>query len=96
MLLYRTLVGSRLYGTNRPESDYDWMEVYSSMRSKPRQKINGENDTIKVSLGSFMHMAETGRHQYLEAMFAPQTEIDVFYEMRRRFSSRYSTDCQSL
>lgn len=85
MLLYRTIVGSRLYGTNRPDSDYDWMEVYSSMRAKPRQKVAGENDTIKISLGQFMHYAGTGRHQYLEAIFAPKTDIDMFYDMRRNF-----------
>lgn len=85
MLLYRTLVGSRLYGTNRPNSDYDWMEVYSSMRVKPRQVIQGEDDTIKVTLSTFMTLASEGRHQYLEAMFAPRTDVDIFYDMRSNF-----------
>ena len=85
MLLYRTIAGSRLYGTNRPDSDYDWIEVYSSMRSKPRQAIKGDDDTIKVSLSTFMRLAHEGSHQYLEAMFAPQAEVDMFYDMRQRY-----------
>lgn len=85
MLLYRTVVGSRLYGTNRPDSDYDWMEVYSSMRARPRQVIQGEDDTIKVTLSTFMTLASEGRHQYLEAMFAPKTDVDMFYDMRSHF-----------
>lgn len=85
MILYRTIVGSRLYGTNRPDSDYDWLEVHSSMRSRPRQVIQGDDDTIKVTLSTFMTLASEGRHQYLEAMFSPKTEIDMFYDMRRNF-----------
>lgn len=85
MLLYRTIVGSRLYGTNGPDSDYDWMEVYSSMRARPRQVIQGEDDTIKVTLSTFMTLASEGRHQYLEAMFAPKTDVDMFYDMRSHF-----------
>lgn len=85
MLLYRTIMGSRLYGTNRPDSDYDWIEVYSSMRTKPRQAIKGDDDTIKVNLSTFYTLASEGRHQYLEAMFAPQTEVDMFYDMRSHF-----------
>lgn len=86
MLLYRSLIGSRLYGTHRPDSDYDWIEVYSSMRPKPRQKVIGETDTIKVNLSQFMHFASSGRHQYLESMFNPdRQETDMFYDMRMRF-----------
>lgn len=85
MLLFRTIVGSRLYGTNRPDSDYDWMEVYSSMRARPRQVIQGDDDTIKVTLSTFMTLASEGRHQYLESMFSPQAEVDMFYDMRRNF-----------
>lgn len=85
MLLYRTIAGSRLYGTNRPDSDYDWIEVYSSMRTRPRQAIKGDDDTIKVNLSTFMTLASEGRHQYLEAMFAPRTEVDMFYDMRSHF-----------
>lgn len=85
MILYKTIVGSRLYGTHRESSDYDWLEVHSSMRSRPRQVIQGDDDTIKVTLSTFMTLASEGRHQYLEAMFAPKTDIDMFYDMRRNF-----------
>lgn len=85
MILYRTIVGSRLYRTNRPDSDYDWLEVHSSMRSRPRQVIQGDDDTIKVTLSTFMTLASEGRHQMLEAMFAPKTDVDMFYDMRRNF-----------
>lgn len=82
MLLYRTIVGSRLYGTNRPESDYDWMEVYSSMSGRPTHTVTDKLDVIEVSLGQFMTLAGEGSHQYIEAMYAPQTEVDMFYDMR--------------
>ena len=85
MLLYKTIAGSRLYGTNRPESDYDWIEVYSSMRSRPRHKVTEETDVIKISLSEFMRLAHAGSHQMLEAMFSPRTEIDLFYDMRSRY-----------
>lgn len=85
MLLYRTIVGSRLYGTHREDSDFDYIEVYSSMRTRPRQTITDEKDTIKVNLSTFMTLAGEGRHQYLEAAFAPRTETDMFYDMRRSF-----------
>lgn len=85
MLLYKVLIGSRLYGTHRKTSDYDWIEVYSSMRTRPRQTITDEKDTIKVNLSTFMTLAGEGRHQYLEAAFAPRTETDMFYDMRRSF-----------
>jgi len=32
-----------------------------------------------------MMLASEGRHQYLEAMFAPRSEIDMFYDMRSHF-----------
>ena len=85
MILYRTIVGSRLYGTHKESSDYDWMEVHSSMRTRPRQVIRDDDDTIKVNLSTFMTLASEGRHQYLEAAFAPRTEIDMFYNMRTQF-----------
>lgn len=55
------------------------------MRSRPRHKVTDETDTIKVSLSEFMRLAHEGSHQYLEAMFAPKTEIDLFYDMRLRY-----------
>lgn len=85
MLLYRTIMGSRLYGTNRPDSDYDWLEVYTNMGSKPEQKVTGDLDTLRVSLSTFMTLASEGRHQYLEGMFAPKAEVDVIYDLRRSF-----------
>lgn len=85
MLLYRTIAGSRLYGTHREDSDFDYIEVYSSMRTRPRQTISGEDDTTRMSLSTFVMMASSGRHQVLEAMFAPQAEVDLFYDMRKSF-----------
>lgn len=85
MILYRTIVGSRLYGTHRESSDYDWLEVHSNMRTRPRQVVQDNDDTIKVTLSTFMTLAGEGRHQYLESAFAPKTEVDMFYDMRKNF-----------
>lgn len=84
-LLYKCLIGSRLYGTNRPDSDYDWFEVYSSGRT--RQKVTKEQDVIRTSLTTFMRYAANGAHQHLEAMFAPDACVyaDTFPDLRRSY-----------
>ena len=85
IILNNTIIATTLYTKKSPDSDYDWLEVHSSMRSRPRQVIQGNDDTIKVTLSTFILMASEGRHQMLEAMFAPKTDTDMFYDMRRNF-----------
>lgn len=84
MLLYTTITGSRLYQTHKNGSDYDYIEVYSE-NIKTNHKVTDKTDVTKISLSNFMLLAHEGSHQMLEAMFAPKTEVDLFYDMRSRY-----------
>ena len=85
MLLLRALAGSRLYGTSRPDSDWDWYEVHDHIR--PRQKIVDDQDVTRMDLSTWMRYAEKGTHQALDAMWCPPelTEVDVIRDLRLNF-----------
>jgi hypothetical protein len=75
MLILRTLHGSRLYGLNRPGSDFDWYEVYDHART--RQRISGDQDVTRIGLSEWLAQCDRGVPQALEAMFAPPRFADV-------------------
>ena len=85
MLLLRALAGSRLYGTARPDSDWDWYEVHDHHRA--RQKKSGDLDVIRMGLSQWLLLAEKGTHQALDAMWCPPeiTEIDLIRSFRLSF-----------
>lgn len=88
MLLLRTLAGSRLYGTARPESDWDWYEVHDHVRARQNKTAEGL-DTIKMPLSQWLRLCEKGTHQALDAMWCPPelTEVDRL-GLSYRFSFR--------
>lgn len=88
MLILRVVAGSRLYGTFRPDSDYDWYEVYDKIRSNQCKRDN--QDVIKVGLSRWLELCASGSHQALDAMFAPDefTEVDLFREYRHSYRVR--------
>ena len=75
-LLFRTVHGSRLYGTAHADSDYDWFEVYGFEKGRSKQKITGDLDVVRTSLDSFLWSASRGVPQFLEAMFSTQAEVN--------------------
>jgi predicted nucleotidyltransferase len=75
MLLLRALGGSRLYGTNGPDSDWDWYEVHDHIR--PRQSMNGKQDTIRMPLSKWLLLCEKGTHQALDALWCPASLCEV-------------------
>lgn len=94
-LLLRSVAGSRLYGTSRPESDLDYYEVHSSLPSvsglyKTQQTIVNGVDTTMVSLSQFIELARSGSHQALDAMFSEQVEVDKIEALRQGYRAGYS------
>lgn len=85
MLLLRAVAGSRLYGTNRPDSDWDWYEVHDQIRT--RQTIQDSQDTIRIGLSHWIRLCEKGTHQALDAMWCPPrlTEVDKITAFRLSF-----------
>lgn len=85
MLLLRALAGSRLYGTARPESDWDWYEVHDDIA--PRQRKVGDLDEIRMPLSKWIMLCEKGTHQALDAMWCPPhlCEVDHLTPWRMSF-----------
>lgn len=82
MLLLRSLAGSRLYGTARPDSDWDWYEVHDHIRA--RQSKVGDLDVTRMPLSQWVRLCEKGTHQALDAMWCPPelTEVDKLRAFR--------------
>ncbi|CAM3280605.1 DNA polymerase beta superfamily protein [Stackebrandtia soli] len=89
MILFRVISGSRLYGTARPDSDRDFIEVHDRLPGHRQiaQTIVGDVDLLRLGLSRFLFLCEEGAPQALEAMFAPDeyTEIDVLRSYRHAY-----------
>lgn len=90
MILLDVRHGSHLYGLARPDSDED---RYVVLLDRPpgndgkyrwaKQKIRDGIDTMTLDLHTFLDMACRGVPQALEAMFAPEAEVDEIGALRR-------------
>ncbi len=77
--IYRTLTGSRVYGTSTPESDYDYRGVcippfryyYGFMHNFEQYQPSGEDTTI-FALKKFMGLAAQNNPNILELLYIPQ------------------------
>jgi predicted nucleotidyltransferase len=73
----RTLHGSHLYGLSRPDSDYDYYEIYDflNQRYRPKkqakQRIDDDLDEVRVSLDKFTDICFKGVPQAVEVLFSP-------------------------
>lgn len=89
MLLYRTVTGSRLYGLDHTDSDFDTIEVYANKVPSPskwiKQSIKGKEDVTRMNLSTFMLYANRSSHQILEAMYSRQAEVDFIEELRSSY-----------
>lgn len=74
-LLLRTLAGSRLYGTARPDSDWDYYEVYDRIRTSQRKR--DDLDVIKMPLAKWLDLCAKGTHQALDALWCPPEYAEV-------------------
>lgn len=67
--LLSTIHGSRLYGLETPDSDFDTYEVV--LHGRTHQWVDGLVDTTVVTLDDFTRQVETGVPQALEALWSP-------------------------
>lgn len=82
-LLYVAVTGSRLYGTHRPDSDYDVRAVYAASResflrlSGPPETISGGvgEDFVAFELGKFVHLSLAANPNVMEWWWADQGTV---------------------
>ena len=83
-VLLRVLQGSRMYGVNKPDADYDWYEIVDQGKPFHRAHDPEHGDITRWPLSMFMRIADKGGHNALQMMFAdPEwVEIDLIRDMR--------------
>jgi hypothetical protein len=80
-VIFRTVHGSRLYGFANADSDADTYVVTTSERTRPRQHVNGDTDTVTVGWDTFLRYAMGGSHQSVEALFSPAKQWESHTEL---------------
>ena len=73
-IIFETVFGSYLYGTNHAESDNDSYRVVSELggrrKNKTKHVIADKEDVFTIDLKSFLNEAHFAHPQALEAMFS--------------------------
>jgi predicted nucleotidyltransferase len=76
-VILRVEHGSHLYGLARPDSDYDYYEIYDFLnrnwrpKKQTKQKIQGDQDELRISLERFEDLCFKGVPQCVEVLFSP-------------------------
>lgn len=105
-VIFRGIVGSRAYGTNRPGSDEDVRGVflvppleYALLASPPEQVADERNDRVYYSLRRFAELAAVANPNVLELFWLPPDcifldtpQFALLRENRRLFLSRRAVD----
>jgi hypothetical protein len=90
-LLFRTPAGSRLYGLENEDSDYDWYSVVERVPKKrltfTTHSIVGDQDNTVVDFGTWVNACQAGVPQALEAMFSTKAKVDRIAEYRAGFKA---------
>lgn len=88
-MLIRSVHGSRLYGLEREDSDWDYWEV---VQNKPKKRARSSKQTIKdgidttvMDLSTFSLYAEKAVPQILELMFSQKKELCLIEDYCNRF-----------
>lgn len=90
---FLAISGSRLYGTNRPDSDYDYRgfiippyEYLIGLIEFKCQEVQNEEDSKVYSLKEFFKLLSNGDPQCTELLFVPEDKIkrtsDYYEEIR--------------
>jgi len=78
-ILFKTVHGSRLYGLNHEDSDYDYYTVVGKVKTAKAKysthKIVDEVDSVVVDFGTWINLCTSGVPQALEAMFAQPPHV---------------------
>ena len=102
-IITKVLVGSRLHGLNKPDSDYDWRgvhmhdlkDVLSPFKTlKNTTWIEGDEDNTSYELADFCKMATVGNATILEVFFSNQVKETTWIaeEMRNNWEKFIDTD----
>ncbi len=88
-ILYKTISGSRLYGTAHPNSDWDYYTVVDRVPKKKAKYhthsiIDGLDSNV-LDFGTWILECQAGVPQALEAMFSRRPEFDRLSEFRAAF-----------
>ena len=83
-MIFATIHGSHLYGTDHPESDLDYFAVVRD-KMKTRHVIDIDSDTTTMSLDNFLLTAGRGNPQSLEAMFSQNYTFSEIEALREAF-----------
>lgn len=78
-VILQTIHGSRLYGLNHADSDYDFFRVILKGSNKTMHKVTEEMDYTQMPLDRFLENVFHGSHQSCEALFSPVATIDPKY-----------------
>ena len=101
-LICKVLVGSRLHGTYRPDSDYDYRGIFISdlktklnpfIKQKTASWIEGNNDDTTYELADFCRQATKGNATILEVFFSDKIieTSDIHQEMRENWKKFFDT-----
>lgn len=78
-LIFEAVVGSRAYGTARPESDEDRKGIYVepaqallTLQERPSQRSDPKGDTVYFSLRRFLELALGANPNIIELLFMPE------------------------
>lgn len=85
LVLLRTIHGSRLYGLNHAESDYDYYTVIAESGHATSQLFSGDDDSITVPWNVFARQIVEGAPQALEALFSPLADPGPLDAYRSHF-----------
>lgn len=94
-VLYKTIMGSRLYGTFHDNSDYDYFTVVDRVKTRrakfAKQTIVDGVDSVVVDFGTFTNLIQKGVPQSLEACFSQQAIYDDISAWRHSVRASSST-----
>ena len=79
--IFKTIVGSQLYGTNLPTSDVDYKSIYIQpikdvlSFNKYKPQIDYDKDSVGFEIGRFMELIAKGNPNIVELLFVPNNAI---------------------
>jgi RNA repair pathway DNA polymerase beta family len=80
-LLMKHVGGSRMYGLNHPQSDWDIIEVHDTLPGRRRNgvicKIEGDLDLKMIDMTTLLNFAYEGQPHALETMFCRNAEEET-------------------